>query len=105
MEELWAALLGIFGIASVSVYGLFFIVWIFYVIAAFLLGITLLIFWIIALIDCIRRDEKDFAIGGDNAKLIWILLLILVRGIAGVIYYLIIMRNTPVKTKKIKKKK
>ncbi len=105
MEELWAALFGIFGIASISIYGLFFIVWIFYAIIAFLIGITLFIFWIMALIDCIRRDEKDFAIGGDNAKLVWILLLILVRGISGLIYYLLIMRNTPVKTRKIKKKK
>ena len=105
MEELWAALFGIFGIASVSLYSLFFIIWIFYAIAASLIGITLFIFWIIALIDCIRRDEKDFSFGGDNAKLIWILLLILVRGIAGVVYYLIIMRNTPVKGKKVKKKK
>ena len=102
MEELWAALFGVFGIASVSLYSLFAILWLFYAIAAFLIGITLFIFWIIALIDCIKRDEKDFAIGGNNAKLIWILLLILVRGIAGLVYYLIIMRNNPVK--KIKKK-
>ena len=95
MEELWAALFGIFGIASASVYGLFFMLWIFYIILAALIGITLFIFWIIALIDCIKRDEKDFPIGGKNAKLIWILVLILVRGIAGLVYYLVIMRNSP----------
>ena len=95
MEELWAALSGIFGIASASVYGLFFMLWIFYIILAALIGITLFIFWIIALIDCIKRDEKDFPIGGKNAKLIWILVLILVRGIAGLVYYLVIMRNSP----------
>ena len=105
MEELWAALFGVFGIASVSLYGLFFTVWIFYAIVAFLIGITLLIFWIMALIDCIRRNEKDFAIGGENAKLIWILLLILIRGISGLVYYLVIMRKTPSKSKKVKKKK
>jgi len=95
LEELWAALFGIFGIASASVYGLFFMLWIFYIILAALIGITLFIFWIIALIDCIKRDEKDFPIGGKNAKLIWILVLILVRGIAGLVYYLVIMRNSP----------
>ena len=105
MEELWAALFGIFGIASASLYGLFFIVWVFYIIVAFLIGTTLFIFWIMALVDCIRRNDKDFAIGGENAKLVWIILLILVRGISGLVYYLIIMRNTPVKVKKIKKKK
>ena len=68
------------------------------------MGITLFVFWLIALIDCIRRDEKDFAIGGDNAKLVWILLLILVRGIAGIIYYLVIMKNNRSSDKKLKKK-
>jgi len=103
LEELWAALFGVFGIASVSLYSMFFMLWVFYIIVAVLISITLFIFWIIALIDCIRRDEKDFNLGGDNAKLIWILLLILVRGIAGIIYYLLIMRNTP--AGKIRKKK
>ena len=78
MEELWTALFGLFGITTVSFYALFFILWVFYVIAAIFIGITLFVFWIIALVDCIRRDEKDFAIGGENAKLIWILLLIIV---------------------------
>ncbi len=99
-----AAFLGIFGIVLISFYSLFFIVWIFYILTAFIMGITLFVFWLIALIDCIRRDEKDFAIGGDNAKLVWILLLILVRGIAGIIYYLVIMKNNRSSDKKLKKK-
>jgi TctA family transporter len=99
-----AAFLGIFGIVLISLYSLFFIVWIFYVLTAFIMGITLFVFWLMALIDCIRRDEKDFAIGGDNAKLVWILLLILVRGIAGVVYYLVIMKNTRSSDKKLKRK-
>jgi TctA family transporter len=99
-----AAFLSIFGIALISFSSLFFIMWILYVFTALILGITFFVFWIIALIDCIKRDEKDFAIGGDNAKLIWILLLILVRGIAGVVYYLVIMRNASPGDRKIKKK-
>jgi hypothetical protein len=104
LEELWAAIFGVFGIVSVSFYGLFFVLWLFYAILAFLIGVTLFIFWIMALIDCIRRNEKDFIIGGNNAKLVWILILILVRGISGLVYYLIIMRNTPLKNKKVKNK-
>ena len=96
MEGLWTALFGVFGIATVSFYALFFMLWVFYIVAAILIGITLLVFWIIALVDCIRRDERDFAIGGKNAKLIWLLLLIFIRGVAGLIYYIIIMRNKPV---------
>jgi hypothetical protein len=104
LEELWTALFSIFGVASVSFTALFFMFWVFYIIAAFLIGITLFVFWIIALVDCIRRDEKDFALGGENAKLIWILLLIFIRGVAGLVYYIIIMRNKPVKKIKTKKK-
>jgi len=97
LEELWTVIFSIFRVASIGFYSLFFVVWIFYIIGAFLIGIIQFIFWIIALVDCIRRNQKDFPIGGENAKLVWMLLLIFTRGVAGVIYYLIIMRNTSAK--------
>ncbi len=58
-----------------------------------LIGLALFVLWIIALIDCIKRDNKDFAVGGTNAKLIWILLLLVVRAIVPVIYYILIIKG------------
>ncbi len=95
MDKLIEIFTGIFGIASLSSLSVLFIIWIYFIAVSSIIGITIFIFWIIALVDCIRRDEKDFALGGKNAKLIWLLLLILVRGIVGVIYFILIMRKKP----------
>jgi len=97
LEELLAIIFGIFGIASISAYGVLLMIWIYYIIITSIIGIAMFVFWIIALIDCVKRDEKDFAVGGQNAKLIWLLLLIMVRGVVAIIYYLHVMRKNPLK--------
>lgn len=99
MEELGAIVAGIFGISAALLSGLFFMIWILYAVVMSMISLTLFVFWIIALIDCIKRDDKDFTLGGDNAKLIWILMLLLAGGIAGVVYYVLIMREKPAKKK------
>ena len=105
METLMAIILGYFGLAATSVYAVFFMTWFYFIIVSTLISIALFVFWIIALIDCIKRDNKDFAIGGENAKLIWILILVLVRSITPVVYYLLIMKKKPQKKISRKKKK
>ncbi len=65
----------------------------------FLIGLGLFVLWIITLIDCARRDNKDFAYGGKDAKVLWILLLIFFRQIVPIIYYLLIMYKKGTKPK------
>ncbi len=79
---------------------LFFIIIIYISIISTLVGLGLFILWIITLIDCVQRDEKDFPVGGDNAKILWILLLVLINNIVPIIYYFLIMRKKPGKAKK-----
>ncbi|MCJ7471795.1 MAG: PLDc N-terminal domain-containing protein [Actinobacteria bacterium] len=105
METLMAIIFGYFGLAATSVYAVFFMIWFYFIIVFMIIGMALFVFWIIALIDCIKRDNKDFAIGGESAKLIWILILILVRSITPVIYYLLIMKKKPQKKISLGKKK
>ena len=105
MDTLMAIIFGYFGLAATSVYAVFFMTWFYFIIVSTLISIALFVFWIIALIDCIKRDNKDFAIGGENAKLIWILILILVRSITPVVYYLLIMKKKSQKKISRKKKK
>ena len=105
MDTLMAIIFGYFGLAATSVYAVFFMVWFYFIIVSMIISIALFIFWIIALIDCIKRDNKDFAIGGENAKLIWILILVLVRSITPVVYYLLIMKKKSQKKISRKKKK
>jgi hypothetical protein len=105
METLMAIIFGYFGLAATSVYAVFFMIWFYFIIVSMIIGMALFVFWIIALIDCIKRDNKDFAIGGESAKLIWILILILVRSITPVVYYLLIMKKKPQKKISLGKKK
>ena len=97
METLMVIIFSYFGLAATSVYTVFFMIWFYFIIVSMIISIALFVFWIIALIDCIKRDNKDFAIGGENAKLIWILILILVRSITPIVYYLLIMKKKPQK--------
>ena len=105
MEELTAIILGFFGITAASIYGVLLMIWVFFLMISIIMGMGLFIFWIIALIDCIKRDNKDFTIGGEHAKLVWILILVLVRSITPIIYYLLIMQKKQKSKKKISRKK
>ncbi|MFC2159316.1 PLDc N-terminal domain-containing protein [Actinomycetota bacterium] len=104
MEELMAIIFGLFGVAAASVYMVLFVVWFFFIIVSMLINLVLFVFWVIAIIDCIRRNNKDFAFGGENAKLIWILILVLVRSVSPLVYYLLIIQKKQKPKKKISRK-
>ena len=55
----------------------------------------LFIFWILMIIDCIKRNFK-----GENDKIVWILVLVLLGFIGATIYYFVVKVND----KKVKKK-
>ena len=42
------------------------------------------IFWIIALIDCVRREFEE-----PNEKIMWALIIVLTHGIGALIYWLV----------------
>ncbi|VVB84642.1 Uncharacterised protein [uncultured archaeon] len=50
-------------------------------------------FWLWMLIDCLKRQDDMFKFGGNNAKLIWILVIIFTGLIGAVIYYFLIERT------------
>lgn len=49
------------------------------------------IFWVMMLIDLIKRDDKEFE--GENGKLIWILILVLTSWVGAIIYYFVVKRK------------
>lgn len=79
--------------------GIFAIVcWVFFA----LIGIFLFVVWIITIVDCARRKNEEFPDGGENAKTIWlvVLLVTLVVGfwwVAAIVYYFMVMRKKPLK--------
>jgi len=55
--------------------------------------IFVIAFWFWMLIDCLKRLDDNFAVGGNNAKLIWILVIIFTGLIGALIYYFLIKRT------------
>src|SRR3990170_7966192 len=55
--------------------------------------VFLIVFWLWMLIDCLKRQDDMFKFGGNNARLIWILIIILTGVIGAVIYYFLIKKT------------
>ena len=79
------------GAVGISLFVLFFELLFCFIAISYLIGLGLFALWIITLVDCARRDNKDFAYGGKDAKVLWILILLFFRQIAAIIYYFLIM--------------
>ncbi len=52
------------------------------------LMIFLFIFWILMIIDCVKRKFKN-----ENDKIVWILVLIFLQFLGAIIYYFVVKRN------------
>jgi len=55
--------------------------------------VFVIIFWLWMLIDCLKRQDDMFKFGGNNAKLIWILVIIFTGLVGAAIYYFLIKRT------------
>ncbi len=55
--------------------------------------VFVVVFWLWMLIDCLKRPDDMFKFGGNNAKLIWILVIIFTGLIGAAIYYFLIKRT------------
>jgi len=51
-------------------------------------SIIAFVFWILMLVDCIKRKFKD-----DIEKIVWILVIIFTNIVGALIYYFIVKRN------------
>lgn len=68
-----------------------------------LIAFFLFVVWIIALVDCARRKPDEFpaGTGGENAKTIWLVILIAtffvtqLNGVAAIVYYFMVMKKMP----------
>ena len=87
------------GAIGISLLVLFFELLFCFIMLSYLISLGLFALWIITLIDCARRDNKDFMYGGKDAKVLWILILLFFRHIAAIIYYFLIMYKKSKKSK------
>lgn len=67
---------------------------------AIFLGLTSLLFlvvWIVALVDLIRRPDWEFPPSrmSMNPRLVWSVIVVLLGGLGGLVYYLWVIRPYP----------
>jgi len=67
---------------------------IFLILLAVAVAIFLFVFWIKMIIDCAKRDFK-----GDNEKIVWILVIVLLGVLGAAIYYFAVKENKKPKKK------
>ncbi|HWQ96013.1 MAG TPA: DUF2516 family protein [Candidatus Methylomirabilis sp.] len=58
-----------------------------------IIGLILFVLWLWMLIDCLKRPDDKFEIGGTNAKLIWVLVIIFTGFIGALIYFFLIKKR------------
>ena len=58
-----------------------------------LLALALFVFWLWMLVDCLKRPDEKFAVGGSYAKLIWVLVILFAQIIGALLYYFLIKRS------------
>ncbi|MFC1775014.1 PLDc N-terminal domain-containing protein [Nanoarchaeota archaeon] len=75
--------------------GIFFVIWLLFMIFVFVLSMFLFAFWVWMLVDAAKRNYKK-----ENDKILWILVIVLAGWIGGLIYFIMIKS----KDKKLKKK-
>ena len=61
------------------------ILWVFFGLLTFGISIFAFVFWILMLIDCIKRKFKE-----ESEKIVWILVIIFAGIIGALIYYFIV---------------
>ena len=78
-------------------------IWICIAVVGGLIGLFFFVVWIIALVDCAKRKPDEFpaGAGGENAKTIWLVILIAtffvtqLNGVAAIVYYFMVMKKMP----------
>jgi hypothetical protein len=68
-----------------------------------LIGLFFFVIWIIALVDCVKRKPDEFppGTGGENARTLWLVILIVtffvsqLNGVAAIVYYFLVMKKKP----------
>ena len=65
------------------------------------IGITLFVFWIIAIIDVSQRKNEEFPNATDNSKTTWLIVLLVTlimpvaAGVSAIVYYATVMKKIP----------
>ncbi|MFZ3062744.1 MAG: hypothetical protein WA148_03250 [Actinomycetota bacterium] len=84
--------------AAAALCGGFGLVYLFCIGLIVILALAFLVFWILMLVDCIQRDEKDFPGSTGNSKVVWLVILLAswvfsLYWVAAILYYFLVKRK------------
>jgi TctA family transporter len=65
-----------------------FLIMVLFFLAIAAIAILALVFWILMLVDSIKRKYKD-----DNDKIVWVLVIVLLGILGAIVYYFVIKRD------------
>jgi RsiW-degrading membrane proteinase PrsW (M82 family) len=85
------------GVADAGALSSFFSLCCFAYMVPIVLTVTMMILWIVALIDVLQRAEWEFPNRqqGSHDKIIWVLVVVLLNGIGALVYYFMVMKPYP----------
>ncbi len=84
-DAVGTAIGGTFGIGILCCQGIFFII-----------AIAGLVFWVLMLVDVIKRQDDQFPNPSENTKIIWILIVVLLSWIGALVYYFMVKKKMPI---------
>lgn len=61
------------------------------------LMITMMVVWIVALVDVLQRPDWEFPNHqpGSSDKVVWVLVVVLLNGVGALVYYFMVMKPYP----------
>ena len=67
------------------------------IIASGILALISAVFWVIALVDVLRRPEWDFPSSqfGSNTRIVWVFVVLVLNIFGSLMYYFLVMRQHP----------
>ncbi len=71
-----------FGLIGCLCWGLFFLLW-----------LAAIVFWVMMIVDVVKRPDDQFPNPSDNTKIVWILIVILLNWIGALVYYFMVKKK------------
>lgn len=71
------------------------LIWTVCMLLFFALWVAGVVFWIMMIVDCVKREEEQFPGSTGSSKTLWLVLVIVLGIIGAIVYYFMIKKKAP----------